>query len=197
MTATYTTRPVAPVTDRRVRADAVAAPTVLGRVLAVSRIVLGFVFLWAFLDKAFGLHYSTASGKAWIDGGSPTKGFLSHVEVGPLQSFFRDIAGNAFVDWLFMLGLLGVGVALIVGVGLRAAAIAGVPMMLLMWAAEWPLAQHTSSGAASGSVNPIIDYHIIYALLLVVFAVTAAARTYGLANLPVIGRIVDRAPWLR
>ena len=43
--------------------------------LAVLRVSMGFVFLWAFLDKAFGLHYSTPSSKAWIHGGSPTKGF--------------------------------------------------------------------------------------------------------------------------
>ena len=30
-------------------------------------------FLWAFLDKAFGLGYATPSGNAWINGGSPTR----------------------------------------------------------------------------------------------------------------------------
>jgi CPA2 family monovalent cation:H+ antiporter-2 len=38
---------------------------------------MGFVFLWAFLDKTFGFGYATASGKGWIDGGSPTEGFLA------------------------------------------------------------------------------------------------------------------------
>ena len=38
--------------------------------------------LWAFLDKTFGLHYSTPSSKAWIHGGSPTKGFLTSIDVG-------------------------------------------------------------------------------------------------------------------
>src|SRR5689334_12004100 len=44
--------------------------------LASLRLLTGFVFLWAFLDKTFGLGYATASGKGWLDGGSPTKGFL-------------------------------------------------------------------------------------------------------------------------
>ena len=29
-------------------------------VLALLRIAVGFIFLWSFLDKTFGLHYSTA-----------------------------------------------------------------------------------------------------------------------------------------
>ena len=47
------------------------------RALAGLRIATGFIFLWAFLDKLFGLGYSTASAKSWIHGGSPTKGYLS------------------------------------------------------------------------------------------------------------------------
>ncbi len=64
------------------------------RALAVLRITTGFIFLWAFLDKTFGLHYSTPTAKAWINGGSPTKGFLSSVDVGPFQSTFHSIAGT-------------------------------------------------------------------------------------------------------
>ncbi|MDV9177050.1 hypothetical protein R6V09_43855, partial [Streptomyces sp. W16] len=37
---------------------------------ASLRLLTGFVFLWAFLDKTFGFGYATASGKGWIDGGS-------------------------------------------------------------------------------------------------------------------------------
>src|SRR5919112_1332225 len=88
-------------------------------VWAVARISIGWVFLWAFLDKTFGFGFATPAAKAWINGGSPTKGFLSNVEVGPLQSFFHSIAGNPVVDWLFLLGLLGIGVALIAGIGFR------------------------------------------------------------------------------
>src|SRR5512132_4695527 len=91
--------------------------------LAVFRVVLGFEFLWAFLDKTFGLGYATPSARAWINGGSPTKGFLGNVAVGPFESVFHSWAGAAWADWLFMIGLLGVGIALILGVGLRPAAV--------------------------------------------------------------------------
>ena len=126
--------------------------------LAVLRIATGFVFLWAFLDKTFGLHYSTPSAKAWIHGGSPTKGFLSSVEVGPLRSTFHSMAGDAWVNWLFMLGLLGIGVALLAGVALRVAAVAGVAVLALMWLAPGDSASSgpgcPSSAGTAGRCNP-------------------------------------------
>ena len=158
------------------------SPTATGNgamALAVLRIATGFVFLWAFLDKTFGLGYATPAAKAWIYGGSPTKGFLSSVDVGPLQSAFHAIAGAWWADWLFMLGLLGIGVAVMAGVALRISAVAGVPMMAMMWLAEFPLAMQTAAGAPSGSTNPLVDYHVIYALALVAVAATLAGRTWG------------------
>src|SRR3982751_1628704 len=160
------------------------------KALAVLRISVGFVFLWAFLDKTFGLGYATPSAKAWINGGSPTKGFLSSIDVGPFQGLFHRLAGPPFADWAFMLGLLGIGVALIAGIGLRIAAGAAVLMMSMMWFAEYPLAQHTSAGKPSGSTNPITDYHFIYAVSAVTVALTYAGNTWGLgrwwAELPVV-----------
>jgi thiosulfate dehydrogenase [quinone] large subunit len=164
---------------------------------ATVRISTGFIFLWAFLDKTFGWHYATGSGKGWIDGGSPTKGFLTGVSAGPLQSFFHNIAGQGWTDWMFMLALLGIGVALTTGVALRVTAVAGTALMAMMWAAEWPPAQHLTGGAPSMSTNPIVDYHVIYALAMILFAATAAGTTWGLGRLWARLPIVARNPWLR
>jgi thiosulfate dehydrogenase [quinone] large subunit len=177
-----------------------AAGTVIttgaARFLAVFRVVIGFEFLWAFLDKTFGFGYATPAARAWINGGSPTKGFLSRVAVGPFESILHSWAGAAWADWLFMLGLLGIGIALILGVGLRIAAVSGTVMMLLMWAAEWPLAKVTSAGEPSMSTNPIVDYHIIYALVLIALALTYAGHTWGLGRLWARLPFVQRNPWL-
>jgi thiosulfate dehydrogenase (quinone) large subunit len=166
------------------------------KALAVLRVSTGFVFLWAFLDKTFGLGYATPSAKAWINGGSPTKGFLSSVDIGPLQGTLHSLAGTTFANWAFMLGLLGIGVALIAGIGLRIAAVAAVAMMAMMWIAEFPLAQHTSTGEPSGSSNPVTDYHFIYAVAAVTVALTYAGHTWGLgrwwARLP----FVQKHRWL-
>ncbi|MGW5351461.1 hypothetical protein ACWERV_13245 [Streptomyces sp. NPDC004031] len=171
--------------------------TVAARSLAAVRIATGFIFLWAFLDKAFGWHYATGSGKGWIDGGSPTKGFLTGVSAGPLQSFFHDIAGKGWTDTLFMLALLGIGVALTTGIALRVTAAAGTVLMAMMWAAEWPPAQHLTGGAPSMSSNPIVDYHVVYALAMILFALTAAGTTWGLGRLWEQLPVIRRNPWLR
>ncbi|MFM9634117.1 MULTISPECIES: hypothetical protein [Streptomyces] len=172
-------------------ATAVATAT-QAYVFAGLRLLTGFVFLWAFLDKTFGLGYATGSGKGWIDGGSPTKGFLGGVAVGPMESTFQAWAGAAWADWLFMLGLLGIGLALIAGIGLRLAAVAGTAMMALMWIAEWPPAKHLSDGSASMSTNPFADYHLVYAVVLIGLAAVGAGATWGLgrawARLPFVSR---------
>ncbi len=166
------------------------------KLFAVLRVALGFVFLWAFLDKTFGFGYATPSAKAWIHGGSPTLGFLKGVEVGPFQSTFHSWAGTGWANWLFMLGLLGIGLALILGVALRAAAVSGTLMLLLMWAAEWPLARHTAAGAPSMSTNPLIDYHIVYALGLIAAAATYAGNTWGFGKFWATLPFVHRNRWL-
>lgn len=124
--------------------------------LAVTRILLSLIFLWAFVDKLYGLGFATPAERSWLHGGSPTTGFLSGVE-GPYGPFFQALAGNALVDWLFMLGLLGVGVGLLFGIAMRLSIVSGAVMLFLMWMASLPLAN-----------NPFIDDHIIYIAVLAV-----------------------------
>lgn len=160
------------------------------RSLAVLRLATAFIFLWAFVDKAFGLGFSTPVERAWINGGAPAQGFLNSEGVtGPMQPWFQSIA-SPFVDWIFMAGLLAIGAALALGIGLRIAAGATSVMMLLMYLAEWPFA------ADAGSTNPLIDYHIIYALVAVVIAVLAAGDTWGLGGQWKTLSLVKRNHWL-
>nr|BFE56047.1 DoxX family membrane protein [Dactylosporangium thailandense] len=180
----------------RVEAPGSMLTKAAARGLAVLRYATGFVFLWAFADKLLGLGYSTPSAKAWINGGSPTKGFLANVDAGPLQGFFHTIAGTWYANWGFMLGLLGIGLALTAGIGMRIAAASGTLLMAFMWLAEFPLAQHTAKGAPTGSTNPLTDYHVVYAIAMIVLAAAYAGQTWGLgkrwAKLP----IVQRNRWL-
>ncbi|QGN35627.1 hypothetical protein GJV80_15185 [Microlunatus sp. Gsoil 973] len=172
-----------------------AHPTVTSvaarRILAVLRFATGFIFLWAFLDKTFGLGFSTTSERAWFNGGSPTKGFLGSVDVGPFAGVAHTIAGTWWADWLFMLALLGVGVAVMAGIAMWPAAFAGSLLVLMMWAAEFPLDRVTGTGDPSGSTNPIVDYHIIYGLALLTLAATSAGITWGLS------RYWNRLPYIR
>ena len=145
--------------------------------LAVTRLALGWVFLWAFLDKLFGFGHETASADAWIHGGSPTDGFLAHAPVGPMAGFYNSLAGSAWADWLFMAALAGIGIALTFGVAMRIAAVAGGALLVMMWSATLPSAN-----------NLFMDDHLIYALVLVLLALTAAGNTLGL------GRVWQRIP---
>jgi thiosulfate dehydrogenase [quinone] large subunit len=153
--------------------------------LAIARIMVGFVFLWAFLDKTMGLGYATPHGEAWPDGVSPTAGFLKFGvnPNGPFVDFFHGLVGNVVVDWLFMLGLLGIGLALMLGIGLRLAAVAGTLLLIMMWAAELPLEN-----------NPVIDEHLVYAAVLWVVALTP--RSWSLVNTWLQNKTVKKNPWL-
>jgi thiosulfate dehydrogenase [quinone] large subunit len=124
----------------------------------VLRVLLGLTFLWPFFDKVFGLGFATVSGKAWIDGVSPTTGFLSNATYGPFSGIFQSLAGSPVVDWLFMLGLLLTGLALILGIGMRIACVSGITILGLIYLSAFP-PKH----------NPLIDEHIIYSVLLLSF----------------------------
>lgn len=160
-------------------------PVRLRRTLAVLRISLGWIFLWAFLDKTFGLGYATASGSAWIRGGSPTAGFLQFAVSGPFEGVFQAMAGSAVVDWLFMLGLLGLGLALILGIGMRIATWAGSLLLFLMWLALLPTEN-----------NPFLDDHLVYIVALFACLFGNAGRTWGLGDRWTSTELVQRYPIL-
>jgi thiosulfate dehydrogenase [quinone] large subunit len=151
---------------------------VVGITGAITRISIGFVFLWAFVDKLFGLGFATPAERAWLEGGSPTTGFLSGVG-GPFGDVFQSMSGQAWADWLFMGGLLGIGVALIAGIAMRIAAASGALLLVFMWMASLPLEN-----------NPVMDDHLVYAVVLVLLAALRSGDTAGLGvqwrKLPVV-----------
>lgn len=151
---------------------------------ALTRLCLGWTFLWPFLDKTFGLGHETASADAWIDGGSPTTGFLANAS-GPFAGIYHSISGAAWADWGFMVGLLLIGVALLTGIGMRIAAISGAVLMVLMWTAALP-----------PDNNPFMDDHIIYALVLLGLAVVGAGNTLGFGRRWTDTTLVRTHPWL-
>lgn len=159
--------------------------TAAGRAIGVLRIAFGLTFLWAFVDKLFGLGYATKSGKGWIDGGDVTAGFLKGAG-GPLGSFYHSLAGDWWVSPLFMIGLAGIGLALTLGIGLRVAAVAGTLLYLLMWTASMPLV-----------TNPVLDDHILGAITVIVFALVAAGNVWGLGKWWSSLDFVRKYPWLR
>jgi thiosulfate dehydrogenase (quinone) large subunit len=153
-----------------------------GYALGVLRIVIGWTFLWAFLDKLLALGYSTGRSPdtgnvdhfgdaAWIHGGSPTAGFLGFAADGPFKSVYHNLAGTTFADWAFMLGLLAIGVAFTFGITTRLAAAAAAIMYLLMWSVVLPPEN-----------SPITDDHTIGLLVAIVLGLFGAGRYLGLGG---------------
>ncbi|MGB4777952.1 DoxX family protein [Microbacterium sp.] len=168
---TLTDAPVRP----DVREDA-RTGTALQTAIAVARILMGFTFLWAFFDKVFGLGFSTPAERAWVAGGSPTTGFLTNATAdSPFAGVFQALAGSVLVDWLFMLGLLGVGLSLMLGIGVRVGAIAGTAMLFFMYLAEFPL-------TLTGSTNPLVDYHIVDITVMAVAFFAVADQRWSFAK---------------
>jgi thiosulfate dehydrogenase [quinone] large subunit len=171
------------------------------KALAVLRIGFGLTFLWAFFDKLLALGFSTGavtnaqgaktgidffSKDAWINGGNPTLGFLKFGSTGAFKGFYNSIAGEAWVNWAFMLGLLFIGVTLTFGIAIRIGAAAGLVMYLMMW-----------SVALLPANNPVIDDHILGAISMVVIGLTLAGDTWGLGKAWSRQHLVASNPVLR
>lgn len=164
--------PMAETTD-----TAVTTRSSLGwKFLSLTRISIGFVFLWAFLDKLLALGYATGrdpeTGKvdyfgdaAWINGNHVTEGYLKSAAgefggepvgvYGEMFTGWGDFAIGGFrpLDWIFMIALLGVGLALILGIGTKVGALSATGLLLFMYIAHF-----------DNSNNPFLDDHIVYSL---------------------------------
>lgn len=149
------------------------------------RLSMGWLMLWAFLDKLFGLGFNSCVDAktgaflgvmckqgAWLAGASPTFGFLQFATKGPLADIFKAMAGSQAVDWLFMTGLLLIGLAMILGIGVRIAGYSGALMYLLMYLAGFIPPEH----------NPFLDEHIVNAMIFIGLASVRAGRFWGLGN---------------
>ncbi len=149
----------------------------------VLRILLGWSFLWAFLDKFFGLGFSTCRADetsdidffcdaAMINGGSPTYGFLEFGTQGSHTGFLFDWMASSGPDQIgvadigFMAALLLGGVALMLGIATRIAAIGGALLMLFMFLAAdvWP------------ENNPINSSHSIEMIVFLGIATVGPGR---------------------
>lgn len=148
-------------------------------VLFVLRITIGWYFFYAGITKVLNPNWSAA-------------GFLNNAKTFP--EFYAWFTQPDILPWINMLnewGLTLVGVALILGIGVRIASISGIALLLLYYfpVLQFPYVKTTS--------YYLVDEHIIISLLLLYFAAVRAGRTWGLerwcSNLP----LCSRFPMLR
>lgn len=184
-------------TTRAIGAEESAPRPIAYQALGVLRLVIGWTFLWAFLDKLLALGFSTGrdpetdvvdrfGDAAWINDGNPTLGFLSFAADGPFKDFYNEIAGDTWTNWAFMLGLAAIGISFMSGTFMRLGTIAGVAMYVLMWSVVLP-----------PDNNPIIDDHILGAAAVLVVGLFHGGRYLGLGRWWERLEIVRRYPILR
>lgn len=148
--------------------------------VAVLRIAVGIVFLWAGLEKFLGagakgwtalgfLKFGTAGTLSWpFVSGEPAKDAVFN----PTHDFWVGLAGNSGVmtaiDTLVVFGECAIGIALILGLATRFASAMGTLMMLLFFLAAWDFAYG------------IVNQHLTYAVVTAFLGYIGAGNYFGL-----------------
>jgi thiosulfate dehydrogenase (quinone) large subunit len=159
--------------------------------IAVLRIGVGIIFLWAGLEKLMApepftaagfLQFGTAGSLGWpFVSGEPVEGTIYN----PTHEFWVAMSENetamSIVNFLVPFGQLGIGIGLILGLLTRFSATMGTLMMLFFFIAAWDFE------------FGIVNQHLTYALVCGVLALLGAGNYYGLDG--VIGE--SAPPWAR
>ena len=123
--------------------------------LAAIRILIGWMMIWAFFDKLFGLGFATPHGSGWINGVSPSS-YVVYVTGGLFKDLFTALAGNLFIDILMMSGLLILGITLIAGIAPKLTTFGISIFMIIMFMLRIPPTN-----------NPVVDEHIVYLVTMI------------------------------
>ena len=159
----------------------------LNRGVFFLRVVLGAGFLFAGLDKFFmwahGTPFTSAGFLKFATGGQ-WLGSDPETVINPTHNFWVSLAGNAtavsIIDTLVVFGEIAIGVALILGLATRFAAVCGVVMMALFYVAQMSF--------ANGPFNEQFYYGVMSVTIAYVGA-GAYALDSVLARHPVVQRI--------
>src|SRR3989338_3386622 len=131
--------------------------------LFLLRITLGWMFFYAGITKVLNPAWSAAG---YLTGAKTFVGFyqwLISPGILPITNFMNE--------W----GLALLGVSLILGIGVRLSSILGAILMMLYY---FPILDFPYPNPHSF----LIDEHVIYALILILFASLRAGRALGLEN---------------
>lgn len=125
------------------------------------RISMGWLMFYSGITKVLNPEW-TALGY-----GSSAKTFTG------LYQWLMSPANIGWIDFMNQWGLTLLGISLILGIGVRLSSSLGAILMLFYY---FPILEFPRVGDHSY----IVDEHIIYALILIFFAVDKAGRYYGL-----------------
>jgi thiosulfate dehydrogenase [quinone] large subunit len=146
--------------------------------IAILRIGVGIIFLWAGLEKVFAPEAFSAAGFLQFGtGGSLGWPFISgEIAEGtvfnPTQAFWVGLAANdtamSVINVLVPYGQIGIGIGLILGLLTRFSATMGALMMLFFFVAAWDFG------------FGVVNQHLTYALVTAFIGLIGAGNYYGL-----------------
>ena len=146
--------------------------------IAILRIGVGIIFLWAGLEKVMApepwsaagfLQFGTAGSLGWpFVAGEIAEGTIFN----PTQAFWAGLATNeavmSVINILVPFGQIGIGIGLILGLLTRFSAAMGTLMMLFFFIAAWDFE------------FGIVNQHLTYALVTAFLGLIGAGNYYGL-----------------
>lgn len=146
--------------------------------IAILRIGVGVIFLWAGLEKVFAPEpWSAAGFLEFATGGSLGWPFVTgEVAEGtifnPTQAFWSGLATNegamSVINVLVPFGQIGIGVGLILGLLTRFSAAMGTLMMLFFFLAAWDFE------------FGVVNQHLTYALVTAFLGLIGAGNYFGM-----------------
>jgi thiosulfate dehydrogenase [quinone] large subunit len=155
-----------------------ASPTWYPKAVAIGRIVIGVIFLWAGLEKVIGGAGEWSAKGFLAFGTSGTLGwpFVTEVVEGtvfnPTHEFWVGLSANAgvmsVINLLVPFGQVAIGTSLILGIATRFASAMGALMMLFFFFAAWDFAYG------------IVNQHLTYAVVTLGLGIIGAGNYYGL-----------------
>jgi thiosulfate dehydrogenase [quinone] large subunit len=137
------------------------------------RLAMAWTFLYAASHQVFDPTFSVA-------------GFLSHTRTfHDVYTVFTTPAVAPVITFLVSYGHLLIGLSLAVGLMVRVSASFGIALMLMYWTAhmDFPYIENTN--------NFLLDYHIVYAGVLVFLIVKHAGHVWGLDG------VIERMSWFK
>jgi thiosulfate dehydrogenase [quinone] large subunit len=152
----------------------------LERALVVYfRLTMAWTFLYAASHQVFDPTFTVV-------------GFLSHTKT--FHDLFAVLTAPAMAPittFLVEYGHLLIGLSLLFGLMVRVSAGFGVFLMLTYWMAhmDWPFIENKN--------NLVIDFHLVYAGVLVLLIVKQAGHVWGLDALVEKLAFAKQHPWLR
>ncbi len=157
--------------------------------VAIGRVAIGIIFLWAGLEKltqgdgkggpfdaAGFLKFATNGTLGWpFVSGTPADGTVFN----PTHDLWVGLAGSGLmplVNFFVVFGEVAIGIALILGIATRFAAAMGTVMMVFFFLAAWDFAYG------------IVNQHLTYAVVTFGLGVVGAGNYFGLDSV-VAGKV--------